>query len=183
MKIYTRAGDDGSTGLYGGDRVAKTSVRIQAIGDVDELNACLGVARALSTEDWSSASLATIQGWLFEFGAEIAAPPGSKFQETRIRPEHVVWLEEAIDEVWNPLPPLKAFILPGGSSLSAQLHFCRAVCRRTERSVFALDREEPVGEAAKRFLNRLSDWLFAAARTANANANVPDLEWHPSKEI
>ncbi len=178
MKIYTRTGDAGETGLLGGDRIAKNSLRIQAIGDVDELNAALGLALAQS----ANSELHRLQCWLFDLGAELASPPGGKFDAASIGPAHVAWLEEAIDRQMSALPPLRAFVLPGGSPAAAALHLARVVCRRTERSVLSLHEIEPVREPARVFVNRLSDYLFAAARQANADAGVADVEWHRQEE-
>ena len=178
MKIYTRTGDDGETGLLGGSRVAKDSLRIEAIGDVDELNATLGMALVHGP----NAELHRLQCWLFDLGAELASPPGGKFDAASIGPAHVGWLEEAIDRHMAALPPLKAFVLPGGSPAAAALHLARVVCRRAERAILALDREEPVRESARIFINRLSDYLFAAARRANAEAGITDVEWHRQEE-
>ena len=178
MKIYTRTGDDGDTGLLGGDRVAKTSLRIVAIGDVDELNATLGLALAQG----APSELHRLQCWLFDLGAELASPPGGKFDAASIGPAHVAWLEGEIDRLMDALPPLKAFILLGGSPAAAALHLARVVCRRAERAVLDLHAAETVREEARTFVNRLSDYLFAAARAANAAAGVPDVEWHRQEE-
>lgn len=175
MKIYTKAGDAGETGLLGGDRVAKNSLRITAIGEVDELNAALGLAGG-------GDDFVRLQCWLFDLGAELAAPPGSKFDTPSLGPAHVSWLEAAIDRHMAALPPLKAFVLPGGSPAAAALHLARTVCRRAERAILTLHEVEPVRENARVFVNRLSDYLFAAARTANAAAGIPDVEWRHQEE-
>lgn len=181
MRIYTRTGDDGTTGLLGGGRTAKTSPRMRAIGDVDELNAHLGLARASGRCPFDE-ELGRLQAWLFDLGAELAAPEGSKFSTQGIEPGHVDWIEAAIDGHMNVLPPLRAFILPGGTPLAATLHVARTVARRAERSVLELAEQEPVRPTATRFLNRISDYLFAAARTANALQGVPDVEWHRNED-
>lgn len=181
MKIYTKTGDAGETGLFGGDRIAKTSHRIHAIGEVDELNAAIGLARVEAGASSLDPSLARIQSWLFDLGGELACPPGGKFEYTALNPEHAAFLEQDIDRLESRLPALKNFILPGGSPLAARLHFARSVCRRAERAVLALHREEPVRDEARVFLNRLSDWLFTAARTANLDANVEDVPWKRSE--
>ena len=175
MRIYTRTGDRGETGLIGGSRVAKNSLRIAAIGDVDELNAALGTALAHD----APAELHRVQCWLFDLGAELASP---KEAEAAVGERHVAWLEGEIDRHMGALPPLRAFILPGGSPASAALHAARAVCRRAERSILALHEAEAVAENARAFVNRLSDYLFAAARAANAAAGVTDVEWHHQEE-
>ncbi len=176
MKIYTKTGDDGETGLLGGGRIAKNSLRIAAIGDIDELNASLGLARSLGAN--SDGELHRLQCWLFDLGSELAAPPGSKFDVAAIGPEAVAWLEEQIDREMGSLPPLKAFILPGGTPAAAALHVARAVCRRAERALLDLHEVEPLRENLRVFVNRLSDYLFAIARSANAASNVSDVEWH-----
>jgi cob(I)alamin adenosyltransferase len=176
MKIYTRAGDDGSTGLLGGERTAKDSPRIAAIGDVDEVNAALGLATLYAPRDLAG-ELRRIQHWLFELGSELACPPGGKFAISTLSEAHVAWLERSIDRQTEALPELKAFILPGGGAVAAHLHLARAVCRRAERTLCALGDHEPVRDVALQFLNRLSDWLFVASRTANAAKGVPDEEW------
>lgn len=173
MKIYSKTGDYGSTGLVGGERIPKSSLRIAAIGEVDELNAHLGAARRLSPDD---SILAQAQSWLFEVGAELASPIGEKAHRT-IDGSQTAVLERSIDEIWQSLPPLKNFILPGGTELAVQLHLGRTVCRRAERSVSALRELDPISEELSIFLNRLSDWLFAAARKANADENIPDTIW------
>lgn len=174
MKIYTKTGDKGTTGLVGGSRVSKTDDRIIAIGDVDELNALIGVARTFAGSDHDS-NLSLIQNWLFDLGAELATPPDSKFDNSSISDNHIEFLEQSIDAMTSQVEPLRNFILPGGSPLAAALHHARTVCRRAERSVIVLDleRAEPVT-----FLNRLSDWLFTAARFANREAG--DVIWSKS---
>jgi cob(I)alamin adenosyltransferase len=176
VKIYTKAGDAGDTGLLGGSRVAKNSLRIRAIGEVDELNAAIGVARAYGAQP--DEEFHRVQCWLFDLGGELAAPPASRFDAAAIGPDATAWLETAIDRHMGELPPLKAFILPGGSPAAAALHLARTICRRAERSVLDLHEFEPVRENVRVFLNRLSDYLFAAARSANAASDVRDVKWH-----
>ena len=167
-RIYTRTGDQGSTGLYGGQRLSKTSPRIEAIGAVDETNAAIGVARACLAETPElDRAMDRIQHLLFDLGADLASPGGAR----RIGASQIAGLEAEIDRLEGELPPLKAFILPGGVPAAAALHLARTVCRRAERSVVALG-EEP--EAAI-FLNRLSDLLFVAARAANRDRG--DVLW------
>lgn len=177
MKIYTKTGDDGTTGLYGGDRVSKNSRRIHAIGEVDELNASIGLARLYAKDDPLDTLLEKIQSWLFDLGAELASPAGGKFDVKLIRTQHIAELEESIDAQTEVLPELKAFILPGGSPLAGYLHLARSICRRAERAVLWHHEEESVSPEARLLLNRLSDWLFTAARTANHSRNVNDIEW------
>lgn len=178
MKIYTGTGDEGQTGLLGGERVGKSSPRIDAIGAVDELNAALGLA-LVHGED---AELFRLQCWLFDLGAELASPPGGKFDVASIGPSHVAWLESRIDTHMEALQPLRAFLLPGGSARAAALHWARVVCRRAERAMLALHEHEPLRDPARTFINRLSDYLFAAARTANAQKGIADVEWHHQEE-
>lgn len=162
MRIYTKTGDSGTTGLVGGARVSKSDSRIAAIGDVDELNALIGVARTHGSE--LDTELQRIQNWLFDLGAELATPAESKFANETIVGEHARVLEESIDSMNEILSPLKNFILPGGTPVAASLHHARTVCRRAERSVIAFGDVRP---ELNRFLNRLSDWLFVAARFEN----------------
>lgn len=179
MKIYTRTGDEGTTGLLGGDRIEKRSYRINAIGDIDELNAAIGVAAVGASPLHDH--LVRVQNWLFDLGSEVAAPPGGKFQIEAIQEPQIEWLETKIDEWEAELPELKNFILPGGTALAAHLHLARTICRRAERALWHLAETEPVREVSLRFLNRLSDWLFVAARTANATAGVVDVKWQKAE--
>ena len=181
MKIYTKTGDKGETGLVGNARVKKTSARIQAIGEVDELNAAIGLARTESQGAEIDEELARIQSSLFDLGAELASLPGAKITFAILDPTAVENLERSIDEQTANLEPLKNFILPGGSKLAAQLHLARCVCRRAERSVLQLHEEEPLRSEVLVFLNRLSDWLFVSARTANHQSGIDDVAWQPSK--
>jgi len=183
MKLYTKSGDDGTTGLYGGDRVSKTAPRIQAIGEIDELNSMIGLTRLYAANNPLDPMLARVQNLLFDLGAELASPPGGKFNFQGIFSGHVDLIEQSIDELDSVLPPLKVFILPGGSPLATHLHLARSVCRRAERAVLALNSFEEVQPWSKLFLNRLSDWLFVAARTANQFHHVNDIEWRQSKEL
>lgn len=177
MRIYTRTGDDGLTGLIGGKRVRKHSLRIAALGAVDEVNAALGAA-SLSVEDARTKRLIhEIQCRLFDLGAHIAS--GEKEHENGLRASDVNALEHSIDEMTEKLPELRAFILPGGSPGSVALHTARTVARKAERALVELSESESVPATGLAYLNRLSDWLFTAARTANAISNVSDVEWHP----
>lgn len=180
MKIYTRTGDDGTTGLFGGSRVSKTDVRVEAYGTVDEANAAIGVARSAGLEAETDAVLARAQAELFTLGAELACAPGkeSKLRLPLIDDEDIERLEREIDRAEEGLPPLKSFILPGGSGGAAALHLARCVCRRAERRVLILDANEVRGQV-RRYLNRLSDLLFALARRANHDAGVEDVPWQP----
>ena len=164
-RIYTRHGDGGETHLGDMSRVPKTHPRIEAYGDVDELNAQLGVALATDgLPDAYAAWLRRIQNDLFDLGADLAVPPGGDRDRLRVVPAQVAWLEERCDEVNDTLEPLKSFILPGGTRAAAQLHVCRTVCRRAERR--ALEVQDATPDVI-RYLNRLSDLLFILARGAN----------------
>jgi cob(I)alamin adenosyltransferase len=177
LRIYTKTGDKGDTGLIGGRRVPKQSHRMEAIGGLDELNAALGLCRLYSAETVLEPHLERLQSWLFELGAEIATPQDTRFLNETISTEQVEYLERSIDEQTESLPELRNFVLPGGSPLAAHLHLSRAVCRRAERAVLRLSEESPVRDIVKMFLNRLSDWLFVCARTANALSGVKDVNW------
>ncbi|HEY6061149.1 MAG TPA: cob(I)yrinic acid a,c-diamide adenosyltransferase [Gemmatimonadales bacterium] len=181
MKIYTKTGDEGETGLFGGERVPKDHRRVAAYGDVDELNAAVGLARATAPVDFEDPLLQTIQRDLFTVGAELATPDPARLAKALGGPPlgdaEVTALEQAIDRLDAGLPPLKAFILPGGAPKGAAFHVARTVCRRTERTVVGLARETPVSPAIRRYLNRLSDLLFVLARAANARAGAGDLPW------
>jgi cob(I)alamin adenosyltransferase len=180
MRIYTRTGDDGTTGTLGPGRVSKDSPRVKACGTVDELNAALGVVRALDAERWLVAELTTLQSRLFHLGAELAATaPDVLAGLERVSDDDVSALERWIDRLDDELPPLTRFILPGGSLLGAQLHVARAVCRRAERRVVTLLAREGGEPRLVRYLNRLGDLLFVMARWCNRRAGVPEVEWQP----
>jgi cob(I)alamin adenosyltransferase len=179
MKIYTKTGDAGQTGLFGGPRVTKDHARIEAFGTVDELNSHLGMARTHSAAELFDELLRQIQCDLFELGAELATPGE---HDERIKVRQVEMLENAIDRYEEELQPLTSFILPTGSPLAASLHVARTVCRRAERRVVTLAGrlETTVPANAIEYLNRLGDLLFVLARTVNNKANVIDDPWHPS---
>lgn len=186
--IYTKSGDDGDTGLFDGSRVRKNDPRVEAYGNVDELNSQLGVLiaslRAGATRSAKDARqvlverATRIQHELFTLGAELATP-GDKNRERmpRITADHARALELWIDEATAALKPLRAFVLPGGDPLAAQLHVCRTVCRRAERAIIAADAAEPIAREIVIYINRLSDLLFTWARLANEIAGVGDVEW------
>jgi cob(I)alamin adenosyltransferase len=180
VKIYTKTGDDGTTGLFGGGRVRKSSVRVDAYGTVDELNATLGVARATRLDTPSDEVLAHVQVDLFTLGAELACVPGKeeKLSMKLLAAADAQRLERAIDDAEIGLPPLKTFVLPGGSPQAAALHLARTVCRRAERVVLGID-DPPARREVVIYLNRLSDLLFTLARKANHVAGVPDVPWSP----
>lgn len=171
-KIYTRTGDDGTTGLGDGSRIAKNSLRVQAMGDVDELNAVIGM---LLTEPVSEAArncLTAVQHDLFDLGAEICIPNHSMIKSERIQA-----LETDLDTFNETLSPLKEFILPGGCRAAAQCHLARTVCRRAERTLHALNEQETITTASLQYINRLSDLLFVLCRILNKEANQPDVLW------
>jgi cob(I)alamin adenosyltransferase len=181
VKIYTRTGDAGETGLFGGGRVPKDHPRVAAYGDVDELNAAIGLARALEPQAFAATLLEDIQRDLFAIGGRLASPDPDKVGKALAKaalPEgRARALEEAIDSAEDRLPPLERFVLPGGTPKAAALHVARTVCRRAERSVVGLAREAEVPPPILAYLNRLSDLLFVLARRANADAGRPDVAW------
>ncbi len=185
MKIYTKTGDDGTTGLFGGARVLKASARVEAYGTVDELNASLGLARSTGLGPFTDGVLARVQVDLFTLGAELACVPGKedKLAMTLLGASDAERLERAIDDAEARLEPLTTFILPGGSPAGAALHLARTVARRAERALLAVVDERPRG-ALVVYLNRLSDLLFVLARLANKEAGVADVPWapHPRKQ-
>jgi cob(I)alamin adenosyltransferase len=181
FKIYTRTGDRGETGLFGGGRVGKDHVRVDAYGEVDELNAAVGLARALGSEPGIDAQLERIQRDLFSIGSLLATPDLEKMRrqldKASLDEARVTELEAAMDAADTELAPLKAFILPAGIPKAAALHVARTVCRRAERRVVHLAREIEIPEIVVVYLNRLSDLLFTLARLANHRAGAPDVEW------
>jgi cob(I)alamin adenosyltransferase len=178
MKIYTKTGDTGETSLFGGKRVPKSTLRIDAYGTVDELNAQLGVVRALQPSAEVDTMLEKIQNQLFLLGADLAAPFGSAPADAKkIQQNEIQFLEDTIDRLDAQLEPLKSFILPGGSHAGAQLHIARTVCRRAERFVDALGRKEEIGRLPLIYLNRLADLLFVAARYTNKLAGMEETKW------
>lgn len=181
-KLYTRTGDRGQTGLFGGRRVPKDHPRVVAYGTIDELNSILGVALSFIRQRSVVTALQTIQNELFNIGAELASdqPVRRGRKEAgvfRIEAERVSWLEGLIDEYDARVPPLRTFVLPAGSTAAAMLHFARTVCRRAERGVVTLSRMEPVNPAILAYLNRLCDLLFVLARYANRAARRRELLW------
>ena len=175
-KITTRTGDAGETGLGDGSRVAKDNPRIQALGDVDELNSVIGMVLAEDVPPALRDALLQVQHDLFDLGGELSIPG-----HVLLKPARVDALEAAT-EAWNAdLPALKEFILPGGTRAAAAAHLARTVCRRAERSVVALGRKDKVGDAVRRYLNRLSDLLFVAGRVLNRHAGQNDVQWRHEK--
>ena len=181
MRIYTRTGDKGDTGLFGGGRVGKDDARVEAYGEVDELNAVLGLARSIELMPRIDEVLVPIQRDLFSLGALLATPEHEKMRQhlekARIDEERIVQLERAIDAGEAELEPLRAFILPGGTPKAAALHVARTVCRRAERRVVALRRDVGIPELVVVYLNRLSDLLFVLARVANRRAGAGEVTW------
>ncbi len=182
-KIYTRTGDDGTTGLVDGSRVSKASALMQAIGDVDEANSAIGVAVVALGDDPLAAALERIQNDLFDLGADLATPAiddgfAPSEMVLRIVPAQVERLEREIDAMNAHLAPLRSFILPGGSPQAAALHLARAISRRAERSAVAATHDMPLNPAALAYVNRLSDFLFVASRAVNQNG-AGDVLWRP----
>jgi len=179
MPLYTKTGDDGETGLFDGTRVSKSDPRVEAYGAVDELDACLGLVRAHKVDPDLDEMLARLQRDLFALGAQLADPRhriASRVEKARLGDADVLRLEQWIDALDAALPPLRHFVLAGGAPAGAQLHLARAVCRRAERRIVALDRDA-VDPALLIFVNRISDLLFAMARTVNVRAGVSEHEW------
>lgn len=175
-KIVTRTGDAGTTGLGDGTRVAKDSLRIAAIGDVDELNSLIGVLRCEALPDEMRELLLGIQHDLFDLGGELAVPGGTFLKEGQ-----PARLEAAVERYNADLPPLREFILPGGTRAAALAHVARTVCRRAERSIVALGNAEPVSDTTRRYLNRLSDLLFVLGRRLNKTAGCGDVLWQKGR--
>ncbi len=181
MKIYTKTGDQGSTGLFGGGRVPKDDIRVEAYGDVDELNAVIGMARSVEMMPRIDEVLVPIQRDLFAIGALLATPDRDKMaqhlEKARIDEGRIVELERAIDDGDAELEPLRAFIIPGGTPKAAALHVARTVCRRAERRVVTLQQQVELPPLAVIYLNRLSDLLFTLARVANRRAGAGEVTW------
>jgi cob(I)alamin adenosyltransferase len=180
VKIYTRTGDLGQTGLIGGKRVPKDHPRVAAYGDVDELNAALGLAKSHTRDPALASLLGEIQRDLFALGAQLADPTakvGTKKAKAAITAARIDRLEGAIDARESELPALTHFILPGGAPLGASLHLARTICRRAERTVVALARDEPVDPRVIAYVNRLADLLFVLARYENHRAGEPEDRW------
>jgi len=176
-KIYTRTGDDGTTGLGDGTRVPKDSARVEAYGTVDELNSALGLLLCETLDNDARAALTGIQHTLFDLGGELCIPGRRVLAETQ-----VTELENLLDRLNADLAPLKEFILPGGTRNAALCHLARSVCRRAERRVYTLSRSEAVSPVSLKYLNRLSDLLFVLARALNQANGTPDVLWQPAQK-
>ena len=181
MKIYTKKGDQGETSLYGGQRVSKNSKRIEAYGTVDELNSILGMASALPATNYTKEAILTVQNHLFVLGADLATPHSKEIRIDRISSSEIEWLGKSIDFMEDALPPLKSFILPGGSQAGSLFHFARTVCRRAERITVECSNEEQISDLTVMYLNRLSDFLFVLARYENNRAQQEETPWTPTK--
>ena len=182
MKIYTKTGDKGETGLFGGERVSKNNLRLNAYGSIDELNSFLGLAVTEVTNAEIKSVLNDLQNKLFVLGSDLATPEtekNKKLKATRLPDSYISETEEAIDKFEARLDELKNFILPGGSKGSSLLHICRTISRRAEREVVALKNTEHIGENIVIFLNRLSDLFFVLSRFENKYSNIPDTKWIP----
>ena len=176
-RVYTRTGDDGTTGLGDGRRIAKDAGRIETIGDIDELNSSIGVLLCNDIDAMSRRTLTDIQHSLFDLGGELSMPGTEVITDDR-----VTALEEQLDKLNSGLTPLKEFILPGGSSAAAACHLARAICRRAERHLHGLSKTDTVNPASTRFLNRLSDLLFVLARHINKAAGIADVFWRNERD-
>jgi len=182
MKIYTKTGDKGETGLFGGERVSKDSLRISAYGTIDELNSFIGYTISEINDPGVKENLSMIQNYLFTIGSDLATPETEKNEKLKIQrtPESFYKeIEKMIDKYDAQLEELRNFILPGGSKSSALLHICRTVCRRAERAVVALKKTVTIGDNIVIFLNRLSDLFFVLSRFENKVSNHPDIIWNP----
>ena len=181
MKIYTKTGDKGETGLFGGERVPKNSVRIEAYGTVDELNSFIGLTITETADEYVKKLLLKLQNELFILGSDLATPDTEKNKKlniTRVPEKFSLDAEKAIDQFESKLEPLKNFILPGGSKSASLLHVCRTICRRAERRVVELKRHENINDNIIIFLNRISDLLFVLARYENSVSHIPDIKWN-----
>lgn len=182
MKIYTRTGDDGMTSLFGGTRLPKNHVRIEAYGTVDELNAWVGLVRDQISDEYSTTVLKKLQDRLFAIGAHLAVDPDKKLPLPEVTDADITLIEDEIDRMTAQLSPLKHFILPGGHKLVSEIHVARTVCRRAERRVMALHQEVPVESVIIVFLNRLSDYLFVLSRWMALQLGIDEIKWNPRNE-
>ncbi|MDR1756294.1 MAG: cob(I)yrinic acid a,c-diamide adenosyltransferase [Culturomica sp.] len=183
MKIYTRTGDKGMTSLIGGKRVPKNSLRLEAYGSVDELNAHIGMIRSWPLSERAKEELVGIQHILFELAGNLATDPAAENRPVHpaVREQDVAGLEESMDRLNESLPPLGKFVLPGGDPAVSHCHIARTVCRRTERRILDLNEESPVDECVIQYINRLSDYLFVLSRRLAADNGTEELAWEPRK--
>ncbi len=177
MKIYTKTGDKGETSLFGGQRVSKTSIRIETYGTTDELNSFVGLARSHGLSERNEEIAGQIQNDLFVLGADLATPPSKKSKIDRINPDHYQKLEAWIDQISDELEPLRYFVLPTGTQAASALHVSRTVCRRAERICLLAKETESISDDLIIYLNRLSDLLFVMARFENEQSSVPETKW------
>lgn len=177
-KIYTRTGDSGQTSLVGGTRVSKTHPRLEAYGTIDELSSHLGLLASMLTDEHDRLFLLNIQHQLFVVSTLLATEEGSSYTPAPLAPDAITALEQEIDALQSGVPPLRAFVIPGGCTAAAQAHVCRTVCRRAERRVLSLSEMASVDEGVIRFINRLSDYLFILARHLNIQCGTQEIEHH-----
>lgn len=181
FKIYTKTGDTGDTGLFGGKRLPKNHIRIESYGTVDELNAYIGMLRDLVHTEHQKNILKEIQDRLFTIGSNLASDPEKKMSTPDVKDSDVELLEKEMDKMDEHLPPLKNFVLPGGHPTVSYCHIARTICRRAERTVVALHHNEKVEEIIIRYLNRLSDYLFVLGRQLTRDLKAEEIPWHPRK--
>lgn len=182
MKIYTKTGDSGTTALFGGGRVSKSHYRVEAYGTLDELNAYIGMVRDQEVNQKRKAILIDIQNNLFSIGADMAtASDAGKAKIPKLTEEDITQLENEIDQLEEPLPAMRHFVLPGGHTATSFCHIARCVCRRAERLSVALDQKEPVDPLAIKYLNRLSDYLFVLSRKISQEVGAEEIPWKPAK--
>lgn len=182
MKIYTKKGDSGNTSLFGGQRVSKSTERIEVYGTVDELNSFVGLAASYNLSEKGTEYLRKVQELLLVLGADLATPPSSETRIARIAESDIEFLEDAIDEMEEDLETLKNFILPGGAQSGATLHVARTVCRRAERAAVACKKTDEISDETLKFLNRLSDFLFVIARYENKHQGIREETWQPKRQ-
>lgn len=182
MKIYTKTGDDGTTGLFGGARLSKDHIRIEAYGTVDELNSCIGLLASTINDAEMEGLLRNIQSRLFTIGSNLASQPGKDMITPDLKEEDIALLEQSIDKMQDSLEPLKHFILPGGSQSISAAHLARTVCRRAERRCVSLSNTSEVDPSIILYLNRLSDFFFVVARWLAHKEGVAEIKWEPRKE-
>ena len=179
FKVYTKTGDKGLTSLYGGTRIPKSHIRIEAYGTIDELNAFIGLLNDMIQDEEVNTLLLEVQRRLFTIGANLATAKNKHVTPPDILESDIELMEQSIDEMETQLAPLKAFILPGGHPVVSNCHICRTICRRAERRIIAIDLEENVDPIIIKYVNRLSDYLFVLGRKLAKDLNVNEIEWHP----